>query len=155
VNLDDIVQDAAGDLEGAMKKIGARAEIGPLATVNGDPHQLRQLFQNLIENAVKYHRSGTTPCIRISGEVSDGLCHISITDNGIGFDEKYLGKIFQPFQRLHGKDEYSGTGIGLAICRKIADRHGGMITAGSNPCKGSTFIVTLPIDGTKARNKPE
>jgi PAS domain S-box-containing protein len=153
--LDEIVRDAVTDLEVAIQTIGARVEIGELPIANGDPYQLRQLFHNLIANAVKYHRSEVTPSIKISGEVSEGLCHISISDNGIGFDEKYLNKIFQPFQRLHGRNEYLGTGIGLAICKKIVERHRGTITAISTPGKGSTFIITLPVDGTKAANKPE
>ena len=143
--LDDVVTDATVDLEGSIQKAGAQVEIGPLPTVNGDPYQLRQLFQNLIANAVKYHRAGVKPVIKVHGESDDGKCCIFVEDNGIGFDEKYLEKIFQPFQRLHGKDEYQGTGIGLAICRKIVERHGGTITANSNPGRGSTFIITLPL----------
>jgi light-regulated signal transduction histidine kinase (bacteriophytochrome) len=151
----NVVRDSVSVLEVAIQKIGARVEIGDLPILNGDPYQLRQLFQNLIANAVKYHRSEVTPSIKISGEVIDELCHISIVDNGIGFDEKYLEKIFQPFQRLHGRNEYSGTGIGLAICRKIVERHGGIITAKSTPGRGSAFIITLPVNGTKSMNKPE
>ena len=112
--------------------------------VIGDPHQLRQLFQNLIGNSLKYCRSEVKPLVRVYGEDNHNDCRIFVEDNGIGFDEKYLEKIFQPFQRLHGKNEYSGTGIGLAICKKIAERHGGAITAKSTPGKGSTFIITLP-----------
>ncbi len=148
--LDDAVRDAASDLESAVRQIGACVEIGPLPTVMGDPYQLRQLFQNLIANALKYHRTGFKTIVKIYGDEKDGKCRISVEDNGIGFDEKYMEKIFQPFQRLHGKHEYPGTGIGLAICRKIVERHGGMITARSTPGKGSTFIVTLPVGGTKA-----
>jgi len=143
--LDDIVQEVAADLEVSILNVGARLEIGPLATVMGDPHQLRQLFQNLIANAVKYHRSEVKTIIKIHGEEHGGNFHLLLEDNGIGFDEKYLEKIFQPFQRLHGRKEYPGTGIGLAICRKIVGRHGGTITARSVPGKGSTFIVSLPM----------
>ena len=142
--LDDIAKDAATDLELAIKNINARVEIGPMPTVNGDPSQLRQLFLNLIANAVRYHRTEIETVIRVYAKGNDGACRIFVEDNGIGFDEKYLDKIFQPFQRLHGKHEYTGTGIGLAICRKIVERHGGTITAKSTPGKGSTFIVTLP-----------
>ena len=80
-----------------------------------------------------------------SGEQASGTCRISVTDNGIGFDEKYLDRVFTIFQRLHGRGDYEGTGIGLAICRKIAERHGGSITARSAPGQGATFIVTLPL----------
>ena len=143
--LDDVARDVATDLEVAIRNVEAHVEIGPLPTVNGDPLQLRQLFQNLVANALKYHRSGVKPVIKVHGEIENGTGRIFVEDNGIGFDEKYLDKIFQPFQRLHGKNEYSGTGIGLAICRKIVERHGGTITARSTPGKGSTFIVTLPV----------
>jgi PAS domain S-box-containing protein len=143
LNLDEIVRDAVSDLDVTIGRIGARVEIGPLPSVNGDPVQLRQLFQNLIANALKYSRSDPKPFVRIHGEKNHDYCRILVEDNGIGFDEKYLDKIFQPFQRLHGRNEYSGTGMGLAICRRIVERHHGVITARSTPGKGSTFIITL------------
>ncbi len=95
---------------------------------------------------MEYRRSDIEPVIRIWGETENGAGRLFVEDNGIGFDENYLDKIFQPFQRLHGKNEYSGTGIGLAICKKIVDRHGGTITAKSTLGEGSTFIITLPIN---------
>jgi PAS domain S-box-containing protein len=143
--LDDVVQDVTSDLEVGIRKAGAHVETGPLPTVMGDPNQMRQLFQNLIANAIKYRRIEVRSFIKVRAEESDGTCRISVEDNGIGFDEKYLEKIFQPFQRLHGRNEYPGTGIGLAICRKIVERHGGTITAKSIVGKGSTFLVTLPV----------
>ena len=152
VNLNNIAQTVASDLEVSIKKIGAHVEIGPLPIINGDPYQLRQLFQNLLSNSLKYCRSEVKPLVKIHGDERDGMCTISVEDNGIGFDEKYLGKIFQPFQRLHGRNEYPGIGIGLAACKKIVERHRGTITASSIPGKGSIFIVTLPVDGTKAMN---
>jgi signal transduction histidine kinase len=132
---------------------------------------VRQLLQNLIGNALKYRRPDVPPVARVEARLLDGpppglpgvmdgplkargpqsgLCELRVEDNGIGFDEKYLDRIFQVFQRLHGRGEYEGTGIGLAVCRKIAERHGGTITARSVPGRGSTFIVTLP-----ARHSPE
>jgi signal transduction histidine kinase len=120
---------------------------------------MRQLLQNLIGNSLKYRRPETKPLVKVRGETSDGghdlaeggthppghFCRISVEDNGIGFDEKYLDRVFTVFQRLHGRTGYEGTGIGLAVCRKIAERHGGSITARSAPLKGATFIVTLPV----------
>jgi PAS domain S-box-containing protein len=145
VKLDDVVRGATDDLEMAIRDVEAQVEIGPLPTVEGDPHQLRQLLQNLIANALKYHRSEVKPFVKIYGETDDGTGRIFVEDNGIGFDEKYLDKIFQPFQRLHGRNEYPGIGMGLAICRKIIERHKGTITAKSTPGRGSTFIITLPV----------
>ncbi|RJR40919.1 MAG: PAS domain S-box protein [Desulfobacteraceae bacterium] len=147
LRLEEIVQMVTADLEVSIKETGAQLEIGTLPMVNGDPYQWRQLLQNLIANAIKYHRSEVRPRIKILCEQNSGKCRILVEDNGIGFDEKYLHKIFEPFQRLHGKNEYPGTGIGLAICKKIVERHGGTITAKSTPGKGSTFIITLPADG--------
>ncbi|MDD5207569.1 MAG: ATP-binding protein [Desulfobacterales bacterium] len=147
-NLDDIVREAVSDLDVMIGEIGARVEIGPVCSVTGDPLQLRQLFQNLIANSLKYYRSEVTPFIRVHGEEDNGNCRILVEDNSLGFDEKYLDKIFQPFQRLHGRNEYPGTGIGLAICKKIVERHRGNITAKSIPGKGSTFIVSLPVGQT-------
>jgi signal transduction histidine kinase len=106
----------------------------------------------LIGNALKFRRPGVPPAVAVRSEVipaTDGiedlpLCRITVTDNGIGFDEKYLDRIFQVFQRLHGRGEYEGNGVGLAICRKIVERHGGTIAARSTPGEGATFVVTLP-----------
>jgi PAS domain S-box-containing protein len=150
VNLEDIVRTVTTDLEVSIKKTGVQVEIGPLPIINGDPYQWRQVFQNLIGNSAKYHRSEVKPFIKIYGEEIERAYNIFVEDNGIGFDEKYLDKIFEPFQRLHGKHEYPGTGIGLAICKKIVERHRGTITARSIPGKGSTFIVTLPVTPIKA-----
>jgi signal transduction histidine kinase len=104
---------------------------------------------NLIGNGLKFHREDVSPVIEVTGDVveDDGrvLCQIAVRDNGIGFDTKYLDRIFEPFQRLHGRNEYEGTGIGLAICRKVVERHGGSITAQSVPGQGSVFIVSLPV----------
>ena len=116
-----------------------------------DRLQMVQLFQNLIGNALKFH-GDEKPVVKIYGLAEkhpkgthDEKYTTFVEDNGIGFDEKYLDRIFTPFQRLHGRGIYDGTGIGLAICRKIVDRHGGSITAKSIPGKGTTFVVSLPV----------
>jgi PAS domain S-box-containing protein len=120
-----------------------------LPTIDGDPVQMRQLFQNIVGNALKFHRHGAPPVIVArEAAASPGFVAIEIEDNGIGFEEKYLDRIFTPFQRLHGASEYGGTGIGLAICRRIVERHQGRITARSKVGKGSTFIVELPVRNT-------
>jgi light-regulated signal transduction histidine kinase (bacteriophytochrome) len=148
-----ILQDVLGDLQVAIEEAGATVEVGRLPMIEGYPTQIRQLFQNLISNAVKFRTHDRAPRIKVEGRITtrrQGLqnlkvCQISVHDNGIGFDEKYLGRIFAVFQRLHGRSEYEGTGIGLATCRKIVDRHNGTIAANSKPGAGSTFIVTLPV----------
>jgi PAS domain S-box-containing protein len=157
-DLGSIVREVSADLEARVEQAGGRIEIEALPTIDADPMQMRQLLQNLIGNSLKYYRPGVPPVVRISSKNLDGrregtrddtqpqpLCELSITDNGIGFDEKYLDRIFTVFQRLHSKTDYEGTGIGLAICRKIVDRHGGTITARSSPGEGATFVVTLPV----------
>lgn len=119
--------------------------VADLPVIQADPSQIGQLFQNLIGNALKYHKVGVSPVINIYCRPSEEeKIEIVVEDNGIGFDEKYTEKIFQPFQRLHGKKEYEGTGMGLAICKKVVDRHFGAITAKSTVDEGATFIVTLP-----------
>jgi signal transduction histidine kinase len=109
---------------------------------------MRQLIQNLVGNALKFHRDGVAPVVRISAEPmqngNSGCYQVTVADNGIGFDEKYLDKIFTVFQRLHGRAEYEGSGIGLAVCRKIVERHHGSITAHSTPGEGARFVMTLP-----------
>ena len=209
-DLTQVVQEVLSDLEVHIQQTGGRIEVGELPTVDADPIQMRQLLQNLIGNALKFHRDADPPVIKIysqsfveqeqhlrqeTGEegietrehgnigeddtetrrhiqmgnsssnvlasshlplgtslaalpripLSGSSCQILIEDNGIGFEEKYKSRIFNAFQRLHGRGEYEGTGMGLAICRKIAERHNGNITAKSQPGQGSTFIVTLPL----------
>jgi PAS domain S-box-containing protein len=159
VNLTQVTQEVLSDLEVRIQQTGARVEVGELPTIHADPVQMRQLLQNLISNALKFHRDGEPQVVKIysrqvvapeENQPTEGspvaeLCQIIVEDNGIGFDEKYLDRIFNVFQRLHGRSEYEGTGMGLAICRKIAERHGGTITAKSTPGEGATFIVTLPL----------
>jgi PAS domain S-box-containing protein len=148
-DLNDVLHDVVEDLAARVEATGAGVEVGELPAVDADPSQIRQLFQNLLGNALKFLRPGVRPVVRVHAEPlvpgDDGSGYrISVTDNGIGFDPKYAGRIFQVFQRLHGRDEYEGTGVGLAICKKIVERHGGTIAAESEPGKGSTFVVTLP-----------
>jgi signal transduction histidine kinase len=114
---------------------------------------MRQLFQNLIGNALKYHAAGVAPVIFVRGETTPSSCTITVSDNGIGFEQKYSEQIFGVFQRLHGRSsEYKGSGIGLSVCRKIVDRHGGTITAQGELGKGATFTITLPLRQKQAQN---
>ncbi|MGH9363587.1 MAG: sensor histidine kinase, partial [Thermoanaerobaculia bacterium] len=154
VDLAAVVRDALSDLELRIERSDAALAVGELPTIDADASQMRQLFQNLLANALKFQRPGEAPAIRVSAELRDGAgesgagpphCRITVEDNGIGFDEKYLDRLFKPFQRLHGQSVYEGTGIGLAICSKIAQRHGGSITASSRPGEGARFVVTLPL----------
>jgi PAS domain S-box-containing protein len=153
VDLNTIAAGVLSDLEVRITQTGGTVDVGPLPTIDADPLQMRQLLQNLIANALKFHCAGVPPEVTIRGEVeqTDGrpTCRLTISDNGIGFDEKYLDRIFQVFQRLHGRYEYEGTGVGLAICRKIVERHGGEITATSAPNQGATFTITLPLHQSK------
>jgi PAS domain S-box-containing protein len=145
VSLTDAAKDAASDLEYMIAKAKGTVEISELPTVDADAALLRQLFHNVIGNSMKYRRESEPPIVKIYGSIVDSVCQVFIEDNGIGFEEEFTHKIFKPFERLHGRSApYKGTGMGLAICRKIAARHGGDITARSTPGQGSTFIVTLP-----------
>jgi signal transduction histidine kinase len=157
-DLREVCEAVIDDLETLIQSTGGRVEIGQLPVIDADPLQMRQLFQNLIANALKFHRDRFDPVVIIKSEPSTDRAHngdgtpdrqmarITVEDNGIGFDEKYLDRIFTPFQRLHGRGQYEGTGIGLAVCRKIVERHGGSLTATSVPGKGSTFIATVPVE---------
>lgn len=120
--------------------------VGEIPVVNADPVRMRQLLTNLLGNAIKYRREGVEPRIEISSRSDGGWVEISVTDNGIGFDDVYREKIFRPFQRLHGRSEYEGTGIGLALCRAVAERHGGTLTGTGRPGEGATFTVMLPAE---------
>ncbi len=163
VALDSVVWDVLDDLQQRIQQTKGRVEVGEFTTIDADPLQMRQLLRNLIENALKFHRKEEPPMVTtqsriLNGEArgetgsvagDDGLCEITVEDNGIGFDEKYKDRIFGVFQHLHDLNDYGGTGAGLAICRKIVDRHGGTITATSAPGQGATFIVRLPVKHPK------
>jgi PAS domain S-box-containing protein len=156
VDLGRIAAEVMSDLQVTIEQAGARVELGELPEVEADPTQMRQLLQNLLSNALKFRRPGVPPVVRIGGRVhgperatgGGSLCTVTVADNGIGFKPGYAERIFGIFQRLHGRNEYPGTGIGLATCRKILERHGGTITASSQPGKGATFVFTLPIKQT-------
>ena len=168
VNLSEVARHVLIDLETRIQETGGRIELEPLPTLEGDPTQMRQLLQNLIGNSLKYHRADVPPVVKVQSRLlplgerafpSQGppiqFCEITVEDNGIGFEQKYVDRIFAPFERLHGRGEYEGTGMGLAICRKIVERHGGTITATSVPHQGSTFIVTMPLQQPKGAPKDE
>jgi PAS domain S-box-containing protein len=147
VDLNEVMQSVLDDLDVRLKLSGAQVESAELPAIQGDPQQIYHLLQNLIANALKFQRPDVAPQIQVYArqENDDCVC-LYVADNGIGFEMKYLDKIFQPFQRLHGISEYPGTGMGLAICRKIVERHGGSITASSQPGQGSIFMIRLPGD---------
>ena len=146
VDLNQVLGEVLVDLEFTIEETEAVIEKNPLPSIEGNRAQLYQLFQNLLSNALKFHKKHSPPQIAISHkQLEDGEIEIEIQDQGIGFDEKYLEKIFKPFERLHTVlDGYTGSGIGLALCRKIVDAHGGSITASSQPEKGATFRIRLP-----------
>ena len=160
VALNRVIHAVLSDLDLIIQETGAVIEVGTLPTVQGDATQLGQLFQNLLSNALKFRRAGVTPSLQIKAQTVDAVnlpqsvkpnrvvityfC-IDVQDNGIGFDQKYVDRIFQVFQRLHNKSQYAGTGIGLAICEKVVANHGGAISARSQVGQGTTFSVYLPM----------
>jgi signal transduction histidine kinase/ligand-binding sensor domain-containing protein len=148
IDLNAIAEEVLGDLEYRIQSTRGRVELGELPFVHADPVQIRQVFQNLIGNALKFHRAEEAPLVRVTSVTKDAnTVEIHFEDNGIGFETKDAEKVFVPFLRLHGRNEYEGTGIGLTICQKIAERHGGTIRAESTPGRGSRFVVVLPIHG--------
>lgn len=163
VDLNALIAGVLVDLEVSIQQKNAVVDIGPLPRLQGIPDKLRQLFQNLIINALKFARPGETPVIKIFSDVVHGadvpgfkkefaakpVCRIHVQDNGIGFEQKYAEGIFALFKRLNSLDTYEGTGIGLSICRKIAEMHNGTITATGRPGEGATFILSLPIGVTE------
>ena len=158
VDLNKVAKEVVSDLEVRIDETGGRVDVSDLPTIDADPLQMRQLFQNLNGNALKFHRKDEPPVVKVDGKLvkgngngsnggttADEYCQITVEDNGIGFDEKFAERIFGAFQRLHGRGEFEGTGIGLSVCRKITERHSGSITAQSVPGQGTTFVVTLPV----------
>jgi signal transduction histidine kinase len=140
------VREVVADLHRLSKKTGGQVNVGDMPVVEADESQIQKLIFNLVENGLKFHRENVPPVIRIAWQPVDAACYeITVEDNGIGIKEEALERIFGVFQRLSRGDEASGTGMGLALAKKIAERHGGGITVESTPGTGSTFRVKLPF----------
>ncbi|MEM7656088.1 MAG: PAS domain-containing protein [Bacteroidota bacterium] len=144
IDLNELVKEVQFDLKACIERTGVQVVVEALPSVHASARDLRQLFQNLIGNALKYHRTDVSPRIRISVKEQEEEWVFCISDNGIGMEEKYLGQIFEIFRRLHSQEEYEGTGIGLAMCKKIIGNYEGTIWATSQPGVGSTFCFTFP-----------
>jgi PAS domain S-box-containing protein len=154
VNLDQVAHEVISDLEARIEQVQGRVEIGALPVIDAEELQMRQALQNLIGNALKFCRPEAPPVVSVAGrkfsdESGHEMCELTVRDHGIGFDEKYLDRIFNVFQRLHSRTEFEGNGMGLAIVKKIALYHGGDVTATSQPGVGTTFILTLPTTHPK------
>ena len=151
VDLNQIASEVVSNLEARISETGGQVTFGQLPQIEANSVQIYQLFQNLIGNALKFARDNVAPHVAISARLlpaakpnQPSMYELTVADNGIGFDEKYLDRIFTPFQRLHERGKYEGTGMGLAICRRIVEQHHGSITATSIRNQGSTFIIHLP-----------
>ncbi|MBU4398585.1 MAG: histidine kinase, partial [Planctomycetes bacterium] len=157
VDLEQVAREVVSDLEVQIERVGGRVELGRLPSIQADPVQMRQLLQNLIANGLKFHRVDEPPVVKVYGRFAHGRterpaglapgeerCRVVVEDNGIGVEQKHQKRIFDVFQRLHPRDVFEGVGIGLALCRKIAERHGGEIAVRSVPGRGSAFEVELP-----------
>jgi signal transduction histidine kinase len=145
VNLNAVIVEVIDDLEASIQRNRGQIYVETLPVISADPMQIRQLFQNLISNALKFHRDDSGPVIKITcRQAAPGRIELLVSDNGIGIDMDKADYLFQLFHRLHGRREFEGAGMGLAICRKIAERHGGSIRVESTPGAGATFIVNLP-----------
>ncbi len=150
-DLNAVVAEVLSDLEERIRDENGRVDLNDLPVVEADPIQMHQLLMNLIGNGLKFHAPDRAPVVTVANKIDPpGFANILVSDNGIGFDEKYADRIFQPFRRLRGMGAYEGTGMGLAICQKIAVRHGGGIQVRSVPGKGSRFLVTLPLTQPRA-----
>lgn len=159
VDLNKVMEVVLSDLAPRMAATNADVRVEPLPALDADPTQMHRLLQNLVVNGLKFHRQDVPPVVTVSsrtpqsvppgnaftGKQAENLCEIVVQDNGIGFKAQYADRIFQVFQRLHGQTEYEGSGIGLALCRRIVERHHGIITAQGHPGQGATFIATLPL----------
>ena len=158
-DFNEVVSSIINDLEIRIQQNGATIKVSNLPTVKVIPEQIRQLFQNLITNALKFRKPDATPVINITAEKTKGMYisslsydqyeesfyKITVSDNGIGFEDKYADQIFLLFKRLHTFEEFEGTGIGLSICKKIVEKHNGYIYATSKPGEGATFTIILPV----------
>lgn len=158
-DLNVLIEEVVGEMEPVIKEKNAKITIDHLPSLNVYPRLIRPLFHNLLGNAIKYSKPNVTPEIRVFSELNPGVkingeeaapavnyYRIFVQDNGIGFEQKFSEQIFEMFQRLHTSSEFEGTGIGLALCKKIVEEHGGFISAISKPGEGSTFIISLPVN---------
>jgi two-component system sensor kinase FixL len=165
VDLEQVVREVLADLEVAIEEAGAEVEVGELPTIDADPSQMRQLLQNLIGNALKFRREGVPLVVRVESQMLQGvpypgagvrnMMQLRVIDNGIGFEQRFAERIFEVFERLHSREEYPGSGMGLAICRKIVERHHGTITASSKPGEGSVFTVIMPLEQPRENTAPD
>jgi PAS domain S-box-containing protein len=149
VDMGELVKRAIEALTKALEETGGHVGVGALPTVQADATQLVQVVQNLVGNALKF-TGAEPPVVRVSAERDDEAWRFAVADNGIGIEPEYAERVFEVFQRLHGPDDYPGTGIGLALCRIIVERHGGRIWVESAPGAGSTFLFTIPDRGSTA-----
>jgi light-regulated signal transduction histidine kinase (bacteriophytochrome) len=151
IALGPLLQEVIADLEVEVEKSSAQIHLDSLPEIWGIPSQIRQLFQNLLSNAIKFRRKDEVPVVRIYSEPWNGLNRIIIQDNGIGFDPRYSEEIFTVFKRLHSYHEFEGSGVGLSICKKIIDKHGGSIKAESKIGEGSKFMIEFPTTRLRAQ----
>ncbi len=147
VDLGHLTGEVLEDLVESVRSSGATVHVAELPTISADEPQMRQLMQNLLSNAIKFRREGVRPVVGVSASLQGDRLTLVVRDHGIGFDPQYSRRIFRVFERLNGRSEYPGTGTGLALCRKIAERHGGSVIADSVPGEGSTFTATLYSGG--------
>lgn len=165
VDLEEVFEGVVSDLSVRIEEVEGTVERDALPTIEADQTQMRQLLQNLIGNALKFRREGVRPRVRVRAELGDRILpsnptpqrvlKLMVEDNGVGFDEKYADRIFTPFQRLHGRGRFEGTGMGLAICRRIIERHHGELSVQSTPGEGSTFTIILPVEQTEPTTYPD
>jgi PAS domain S-box-containing protein len=162
VSLENLVKRVCKDLKARIDETGGKVEFHDLPDVSGDELQLGRVLQNLVANGLKFKRPDVSPVVQISAERNNGLIRLSVEDNGIGIEPEYAEQVFKPFKRLHGAGRYEGTGIGLAVCRKIVERHGGKIFLDAPKDEGSRFVVELPADArpqygdtSQARQEPK
>lgn len=146
VHLNNIVVEVLADLESYKREVCGSVEVSELCVIDGDESQLNQMLQNLISNALKFHRIGVPPVVKVDAQqLPNGHCAITVQDNGIGLEQEHSGRIFEVFERLHNSQAYEGSGIGLALVKRIVERHKGNVNVNSIPGEGTTFTVTLPI----------
>ncbi|MBK8254682.1 MAG: hypothetical protein IPK82_18715 [Polyangiaceae bacterium] len=155
IDLEETAFSAVEKLRDAINMTGGTVVVEPLPFIAGDPFQMQQLFEQLLDNAMKFRKPEEAPVVKITTlpDPPAGLCAVRISDNGEGFDNVYAERIFRPFERLHGKGKYPGAGLGLAICQKIARRHGGKVIANGTPGVGAVFTALFPALKTKSRNE--